>query len=284
MTTEARRSSQTRPAPVLGATGKIGRRLAARLQALGRPIRIGSRGASPAFDWTHAKGWDACLEGIASVYVNYPSDLPIPGSAKTISALVDRAKRQGVRRLVLLTGRGEDEAQVWEGVVQDSGLEWTIVRASWFHQNFSEGAFVESVRAGQISLPAGDAVEPFVDTDDIADVVVAALTEPGHRGEIYELTGPRLLSFADVASEISRTVGRTIEYQPISLDAFLAEVAASGAPSQVVWTMDYLFSKALDGRNAYLTDGVVRALGRPPKDFSAFAREIAITETWRIVA
>ncbi len=284
MKREHRKSSQAPPTLVLGATGKTGRRVASRLQALGWPIRIGSRGASPPFDWTLEKGWDACLEGIAAVYVNYPSDLPIPGSAKTISAFVDKAKRQGVRRLVLLSGRGEAEAKIWEGVVQDSGLDWTIVRASWFHQNFSEGAFVEMVHAGQIALPAGDTLEPFVDADDIADVAVAALTDPRHRGEIYELTGSRLLSFADVASEISQAVGRTIEYRSIPLDVFVADVEASGAPPEVVWTMDYLFRKALDGRNAYLTDDVTRALGRPPKAFSAFAREVAITETWRIVA
>ncbi len=269
---------------VLGATGKTGRRVAARLQALGRPIRIGSRGASPAFDWTQPASWDACLEGIASVYVNYPSDLPIPGSAEAIAAFVDRARHHGVRRLVLLSGRGEPDAQAWERLVQESGLAWTIVRASWFQQNFSEGAFAEMVQAGQIILSAGDIPEPFVNVDDIAEVVVAALTEPGHGSEIYEVTGPRLLTFAEVAVELSRATGRTITYQQIPHEAFLAGVAESGAPQEVVWLMDYLFATVLDGRNAYLTDGVQRALGRPPRDFSEYAREVAGTKTWRNVA
>lgn len=269
---------------ILGATGKTGRRVASRLQALGRPIRPGSRTASPPFDWTRESTWDACLEGVSAVYVAYPSDLPIPGSAETIASFVEQARRQGVRRVVLLSGRGEEEAQVWERAVQESDLDWTIIQASWFHQNFTEGAFVDMVRAGRIDLPAGDAVEPFVDVDDIADVAVAALTEPGHDGEVYELTGPRLLSFADVAAEISRAIGRPVAYEPISQQAFTAGLVAAGLPSDVVWTMEYLFTKALDGRNAHLADGVQRALGRPPKDFSAFAREVATTETWRNVA
>ncbi|MEM9557245.1 MAG: NmrA family transcriptional regulator [Acidobacteriota bacterium] len=189
--------------------------------------RIGSRRAAPPFGWTLEKSWHACLGGIAAVYVSYPSDLPISSSAEIISAFVDKASRHGVRRLVLLSGRGEAESQVWEGIVQDSGLDWTIVRASWFRQNFSEGAFVEMVRAGRIGLPADKAVEPFVDADDIADVAVAARTEPGHGG-IHELTGPRLLSIAEVASEISQAVGRIIAYRPIPHEVFVADLAASG--------------------------------------------------------
>jgi len=184
----------------------------------------------------------------------------------------------------LLSGRGEEEAQACERIVQDSGVDWTVVRASWFNQNFSEGAFVEMVQAGQITLPTVDTPEPYVDVDDIADVVVAALTEPGHAGEVYEVTGPRLLTLAEVAAEISRASGRDIAYVPVRHDAFVAGMTASGAPKDVVWLLDYLFSTVLDGRNAYLTDGVQRAIGRPPKDFSDYARAIAATGAWRAVA
>ncbi len=269
---------------VLGATDKTGRRIVTRLKALDQPIRIGSRSASPAFDWTQPTTWDSCLEGVAAVYINYPSDLPIPGSAEIIAALVDRAKQHGVRRLVLLTGRGEPEPQVWEQHVKDSGLEWTIVRASWFQQNFSEGAFAEMVQEGQIVLSAGEIPEPFVHVDDIADVAVAALTQPGHVGEVYEVTGPRLLTFAEVAAELSVATGRIIQYQQIPHQALLTGLAESGAPQGVVWLLDYLFATVLDGRNAYLADGVQRALGRPPKDFAVHAREVASTKTWRNVA
>ncbi|MGP1383141.1 MAG: NAD(P)H-binding protein [Thainema sp.] len=265
---------------VLGGTGKTGRRIAAQLEAKGVSIRIGSRSASPAFDWHQEAGWDACLEDVKAVYINYVPDLAVPGATDTIQAFVDRAKYHGVERLVLLSGRGEAEAQACERIVQESGVDWTIVRASWFNQNFSEGAFLDMVTAGQITLPAGDIPEPFVDVNDIAEVVVAALTESGHAREVYEVTGPRLMTFADIATELSNATGREIAYVQIPHEAFVAGVKASGAPKEVVWILDYLFSTVLDGRNASLTDGIQRALGRPPKDFADYAREVAATGLW----
>ena len=269
---------------VLGATGKTGRRIVERLEAKGVPTRRGSRSAVPSFDWNNEANWDAVLADVEAVYINYAPDLAMPGATDSIQALVDRAKQHGVKHLVLLSGRGEEEAQACERIIQTSGIDWTIVRASWFNQNFSEGAFVEMVQAGQITLPAVDTPEPFVDVDDIADIAAAALTEPGHAGELYEVTGPRLLTLAEVAAEISRASGREVQFGPVPHDAFVAEVAASGAPQDVVWMLDYLFATVLDGRNAYLTDGVQRALGRPPKDFADYAREIAATGAWRAVA
>lgn len=266
---------------VLGATGKTGSRVASRLTALGKKIRKGSRSSTPAFDWNREASWDACLNGVTSIYISYAGDLAIDGSTDTIQAFVDKARKHGVRHLVLLSGRGEEEAQACEKIVQESGLEWTIVRASWFNQNFSEGAFVTMVQAGTIALPAGEAAEPFVDVDDIADVAVAALTEPGHSGEVYEVTGPRLMTFADIAAELSSATGRTIEFQEIPHEVFLQSIADSGAPRDVVWIMDYLFSTVLDGRNAYLCDGVQRALGRPPRDFASYAADVAATPIWR---
>jgi len=266
---------------VLGATGKTGRRILQRLRAKGFPTRKGSRSAFPSFDWNNEANWDECLAGVEAAYINYAPDLAIPGAADAIQAFVDRAKQHGVKRLVLLSGRGEEEAQACERIVSHSGVDWTVVRASWFNQNFSEGAFVEMVQAGQITLPDVDTSEPFVDADDIADVVVAALTEAGHSGEVYEVTGPRLLTLAEVAAEISRASGRSIEYVPVPHDAFVAGMAESGAPEDVVWLLDYLFSTVLDGRNAYLTDGVQRALGRPPKDFADYARDVAASGLWR---
>jgi uncharacterized protein YbjT (DUF2867 family) len=227
-------------------------------------------------------GWDACLEEVEAVYLNYAPDLAVPGATDSIQNFVNKAKNHGVKRLVLLSGRGEKEAQACERIVQESGVQWTIVRASWFNQNFSEGAFVEMVQSGQITLPAGGTLEPFVDVDDIAEVAVAALTEPGHAGEIYEVTGPRLMTFADVASDLTNVTGRPIEYIQIPHDAFVGHVKESGAPKEVVWLMDYLFSTILDGRNSYVSDGVERALGRTPKDFSSYAEEIAKTGVWDI--
>ena len=269
---------------VIGGTGKTGRRVADRLTEMGRAVRIGSRSSHPDFDWDRESGWQAALDGVTSIYITYSPDLAMPGATDAIDALVRRARRQGVKRLVLLSGRGEKEAQACERILQESGLEWTVVRASWFNQNFSEGAFIDMVLAGAITLPAGDTPEPFVDVDDIADVAVAALTEDGHNGEIYEVTGPRLMTMADIAADLSDATGREVAYADVPHGAFIDELTSSGAPKDVVWMLDYLFSTVLDGRNAHLTDGVERALGRPPKDFADYAREVAATGAWRAVA
>ena len=265
---------------VIGGTGKTGRRVAARLEERGIPVRIGSRSAVPAFDWTREESWGAALEGVTAAYITLAPDLAVPGSTDLIQAFCDRAKQAGVERLVLLSGRGEPEAQACERIVQQSGMASTIVRSSWFNQNFSEGAFIEMVLAGAITLPVSDVREPFIDLDDLADVAVAALTEPGHTGEVYEVTGPRLMTFADIADDLSKATSREISFVSIPHDAFLDGVAKSGAPKEVIWIMDYLFTSVLDGRNAHLSDGVQRALGREPKDFAEYAREVAGAGVW----
>ncbi len=269
---------------VIGGTGKTGKRVADQLIQKGHEVRIGSRTAIPAFDWDRESGWDAALEGVSSIYITYSPDLAMPGATDAISALVSRARLRGAKRLVLLSGRGEKEAQACEEIVQDSGLEWTIVRASWFNQNFSEGAFIDMVLGGAITLPAGGTPEPFVDVDDIAEVAAAALIEDGHNGEVYEVTGPRLMTMSDIAAELSAATGREITFVDVPHDAFIDELTKSGAPTDVIWMLDYLFATVLDGRNAHLTDGVERALGRTPKDFADYARDVAATGAWRVAA
>ena len=245
---------------VLGGTGKTGRRVATRLQKCGIETRIASRSASPSFDWNDASNWKSILEGVTAVYINYAPDLAIPGATDAIRHFVDLAVKQGVKRLVLLSGRGEQEAQACEQIIQASNVEWTIVRASWFMQNFSEGEFLTMVQDGAIVLPAGDIPEPFIDVNDIADVAVAALTEEGHAYEVYEVTGPRLMTFGELAQEISDATGREVRYIPIPKDDFNQAITDSGAPADIAWLLNYLFETVLDGRNAYLSDGVQRAL------------------------
>jgi len=269
---------------VLGGTGKSGRRVAERLADRGVETRVASRSANPAFDWNDQGSWRAVLDGVDAAYISYAPDLAIPGATESVRDFVALAVEQGVQRLVLLSGRGEEEAQRCERIVQDAGVEWTVVRASWFNQNFSEGEFLGMVLDGAITLPAGDVPEPFVDIDDIADVAVAALTEDGHNGEIYEVTGPRMLTFTEVAQEISRAAGRPVEFMQIPKQAFAGAIAESGAPDDIVWLLNYLFETVLDGRNACVCDGVQRALGREPTDFSDYARRIAASGVWKMAA
>ena len=265
---------------VLGGTGKTGRRVAQRLEQRGVPVRIGSRSAEPPFDWEDRSTWVPALDGTSAAYVSYYPDIAIPGAVEAVGAFARLAVERGVRRLVLLSGRGEAEAEQAERAVQASGADLTIVRATWFAQNFSEDYMLDGVLAGEVALPAGDTPEPFVDADDIADVAVAALTEDGHVGELYELTGPRALTFAEAVAEISAAAGREIAYVPVSIDEFAAEATAQGVPADVVGLLRYLFGEVLDGRNSQTTDGVQRALGRAPKDFGDFARDAAATGVW----
>jgi uncharacterized protein YbjT (DUF2867 family) len=265
---------------VVGGTGKTGRRVAERLQARGVPVRIGSRSSAPPFDWEDPATWEPALQGATSAYVSYFPDLAVPGAPDAIAAFSELALRTGTRRLVLLSGRGEEEAQRAERALQESGADWTIVRCSWFSQNFSESFFLEPVLAGEVALPAGNVPEPFVDVEDIADVAAAALTEDGHVGQLYELTGPRLLRFEDAVGEIAQATGRPIGYVPISIDEFTAGMEHEGMPDDLIALVAYLFTEVLDGRNAHLSDGVQRALGREPRDFADFARRTADAGVW----
>jgi uncharacterized protein YbjT (DUF2867 family) len=266
---------------VVGGTGKTGRRVAQRLRARRLPIRIGSPSGEPPFDWEDQATWAPALRDVDSVYLTYYPDLAFPGAAEAVGAFADLAVASGARRLVLLSGRGEDGALRAEHAVRDSGADWTVVRSAFMAQNFSEGYFLEPVLAGEVAFPAGDDLgEPFIDAEDIADVAVAALTEEGHVGRLYEVTGPRLLTWADAVAEVGRAAGRRIGYSPVSMEEYGSLLIEQEVPADLVKLLTDLFTEVLDGRNAHLGDGVQRALGRPPRDFSEFARAAAASGVW----
>lgn len=269
-----------KPTLILGGTGKTGRRLADRLTAQGLPVRIGSRSGTPVFDWENDATWVHALDGVGAVYISYYPDLAVPGAAEAVGAFANLAVASGVRRLVLLSGRGETEAQRAEAMLKASGADWTILRCAWFSQNFSESFLLDSLLAGEVALPVGNVGEPFVDADDIADAAVTVLTRQGHVGQLYELTGPRLLSFAEAVAEIGKAAGRDIRFIRISHAEFTAAVAGYGLPAEFAWLLNELFTEVLDGRNEALTDGVERVLSRAPKDFSVYATETAATGIW----
>ena len=283
MTTSSQTSEPTQPILVVGGTGKTGRRVAEHLRRRGLPVRIGSRAADLPFDWEDRSTWAPALQGTSAAYVSFYPDLAVPGAPEAIAAFAAAALAAGTRRLVLLSGRGEEEAQRAEQALQDSGAEWTIVRCSWFCQNFDESFFAEPLACGELALPVGAVGEPFVDVEDIADVAVAALTEDGHAGRLYELTGPRLLTFADAVAEIAGACGRPIAYVEIGMEDFVAGLAEQEVPSDVAGLLRYLFGEVLDGRNAYVADGVRQALGRAPRDFADFARNAADAGAWSAI-
>jgi uncharacterized protein YbjT (DUF2867 family) len=272
-------SQASKPILVLGGTGKTGSRVVVRLRSAGVPVRIGSRFGDPPFDWENEQTWRRAVRGVRAAYISYYPDLAMHGAPEAVRAFAETALDSGVRRLVLLSGRGEAEAQRAEAAVRATGADLSIVQCGWFMQNFSENYLLDSVRNGQVVLPAGDQLEPFVDTDDIADVAVAALTNPAHVGEFYELTGPRLLSFPQAVREIAAASGRRIDYVEVPVSEYAAAAADQGVPEEFVRFLTYLFGEVL-GRNAYLSDGVERALGRAPRDFADYARRTAARGVW----
>jgi uncharacterized protein YbjT (DUF2867 family) len=272
----------TQPILVLGGTGKTGLRVAQRLKGRGLAVRIGSRSAEPRFDWNDAATWASVLQGVGAAYITYQPDLAVPGAVEAVRSFTKAALKAGVRRMVLLSGRGEEEAQRAEQALQDTDADWTIVRASWFAQNFSESFLLDAVLSGEVALPAGRTKEPFIDAEDIADVVVEALTDASHIGQLYEVTGPRLLTFADAVGEIAEASGRRIRYKEILAEEYASLLEKHEVPSEYVSLVMYLFTTVLDGRNESLTDGVQRDLGREPRDFAEYARETAATGVWAI--
>jgi uncharacterized protein YbjT (DUF2867 family) len=256
---------------VLGGTGKTGRRVADRLLALGRPVRIGSRAGDPPFDWTDRSTWPASLAGVRAAYLTYQPDLAFPGAAEAVGEYAALAAASGVRRLVLLSGRGEDGALAGEKAVAAAGVEWAVVRSAFFMQNFTEDFLAGAVETGEFALPGGDVPEPFVDADDIADVAVAALVGRIPAGRVYEVTGPRALTFEQVAAEIAAASGRPVRYVPVEPAEFVAGAVEAGYPPDVAAGLGEVFAAVLDGRNVATTGGVAEALGRPPRDFTDFA-------------
>jgi len=265
---------------VIGGTGKTGRRVVERLAAGGVPTRVGSRSGVPPFDWQERRTWGPALAGVDRAYLAYLPDVAAAGAADTVGAFAAEAVSRGVQRLVLLSGRGEEEAQRAEQALQASGAEWTVVRCSWFDQNFDEGLFQPAVLAGEVALPVGDVLEPFVDADDIAEVAVAALLDDGHGGRTYEMTGPRLMTFAAAVDEVAWASGRAVRFRTVSLQDFTTGLTEQGVPGDVVDLTRYLFAEVLDGRNARLGDGVQQALGREPRDFAVYARDAAAGGAW----
>ncbi|MFE0648233.1 NmrA family transcriptional regulator [Streptomyces sp. NPDC059534] len=282
MTTHTQNTQTAPTAPaatvlVTSATGKTGRRVAERLAARGATVRAGSRTGATPFDWEAPETWAPALRGADAAYVAYYPDLAAPGAVEAMETFGRLAVENGVGRLTLLSGRGEPEAVQAEESLRAaaSGAELTVVRASFFAQNFSEGLLAEGVAEGAVVFPAGDTAEPFIDADDLADVVVETLTADGHAGRVHEVTGPRPVAFAEVAAEISRASGRPVAYLPVSEADYAAMLAGFGLSAPEAEWLAALFATLLDGHNASATDGVKRILGREPRSFAAFA-----SETW----
>lgn len=264
---------------VIGATGKTGRRVADRLDARGVAVRRLSRGSSPAFDWERPDGWPAALAGVDRLYAAYVPDLAAPGADAAIARLAEVALEAGVRRIVLLSGRGESGARECEDILFASGVPAAVVSAAWFSQNFTEGMLRGAVADGVLALPAGDVREPFVDLDDLADVIVEVLLGDGHEGRRYEVTGPESLTFAEAAARLGESSGRDVAYVPVGFDEFHAALTAAEG-EDLATLLTELCREVFDGRNEATTTTLAELLGRPARDLRGTLSIAAADGAW----
>ncbi len=265
---------------IIGASGKTGHRVQSTLLSQGYQVRGLSRQTTPSFNWNLPDHWPAALDGLKTLYITYQPDLAVPRAEADIRNLIRVAKTVGIQHLVLLSGRGEKGAERAEQQVVNSGLDWNVVRASWFMQNFSESFMLDGVLARDMVLPHAKADEPFIHVDDIADVVVAAITRSQIRNQLFEITGPELLSFKTCVTHISATIGEEISYQPIPVDDYIYAAKQHGMPDDVAWLMNELFTNVLDGSNAFTTNTIQEVLSREPKRFQDYVEKTASTSVW----
>lgn len=261
---------------VLGATGKTGRRVVDALTREGLPVRAVSRKSAIRFDWDDEDTWQPALDGVRAAYVIAPHH---PEAA---APFVELAEEQGLRRVVLLSGRGLDQTpptvfanmHAAEAAVRASGLEWTILRANNFNQNFSEEIWEPEIRAGRLSLPMDDTPEPFVDVRDIADVAVKAFVED-HVGRTYDLTGPAAITFTAAVGKIAARTGRPIEFVQLTPEAYGDALRSFGVSEEEAAELNGMFDSMREGLLATPTDDVSRVLGRPSITFDDY-----VAQTW----
>ncbi|WP_052850912.1 NAD(P)H-binding protein [Streptomyces avicenniae] len=270
------------PVLVLGATGKTGRRLVAALRAAGRPVRPASRSSPTRFDWHAPDTWPAALAGASAVY------LVAPVEEEPVGRFVRQAVDAGVRRFVALSGRGIDRLPpsfapgmlAGEEAVREHAPEWTVVRPNNFAQNFTEDLWHAPLRAGRLALPIGSTPEPFIDAQDIADVAAALLTGDGHHGQVYDLSGPRALTFGEAVAVIARAAGRDVAYEELTPEEYRGELLAAGASEAEAEGLGGMFAGMRAGHLAEPADGVRRVLGRAPVAFEEWAARAAAGGAW----
>src|SRR5688572_10228603 len=228
---------------ITGGTGKTGSRVAHRLDALGHPVRAVTRHSEPRFDWYDDSIWEGALAGCTSAYLTFQPDIGLPGADAILGAFSRRAVALGCTRLVLLSGRGEDAARQAETAFIGAGAEWTILRSAFFFQNFTEAFWAEEIAAGSLTMVESAVGEPFVDADDLADVAVTTLLDPAHIGRIHELTGPRLITFRDIADEIGTAYGRPVEYRQLPVEDYVAALVSMGLRQEDANGLAYVFDQ-----------------------------------------
>jgi uncharacterized protein YbjT (DUF2867 family) len=269
----------TRTVLVTGATGTVGSALLTALADRDATVRAAAReppGDGPAdewvaFDFERPETWGAALDGVEALFLLRPPQLSRVGP---IRSFVDAAARVGVTHSVVLSVLGAERNPLLphrriERHVAASGLDWTFLRPSFFTQNLLE-VHGDALRRGEIAVPAGDGETSFVDARDVGSVAAVTLTEAGHDGVAYDLTGPAALPYDEVAAVAREVLGYPVEYTNPSLPAFVGRSLRAGRPLGVALVMAGIYTTARLGLAGRVTDDVERVLGRPPRDVRTY--------------
>lgn len=271
---------------VSGATGQVGSEVVKALVARGADVRAGSRqgtqvpGARPAvYDFEQPDTYESALNSVSRAFLLVPAQ-SIARANELAPAFVEAAGAAGVQRLVCMTGMLSDAPDAplkgTERAVMDSGIAYTLLRPNWFNQNFAPGYYLPMIREmGGVFLPAADGRVSFVDTRDIGAVAAAALTENGHAGVEYTLTGPEALDHTEACAILSDASGREIRYTPISEDDYRGALAGEGMPDEAIQGMLDLYRLIRDGLCTEVSGDISSVLGRPPISFADYARDYA---------
>ncbi|HVE84256.1 MAG TPA: SDR family oxidoreductase [Myxococcales bacterium] len=264
--------------------GKVGQEVVKLLLEARAPVRVAAHtlergqeafpGAEVAvLDYEDPATFAPALEGVAALYLASPAT----SQADPELALIDAAQAGGVQRVVKLSAMGVESApdevplRAVEKRLQGSGLQWTLLRPTWFMQNFVT-LHAPSIQGGTLLEPAGESRLAFIDARDIAAVAVQALTSDGHHGQAYALTGPELLGRQDVAERIGRVLGKDIRYRSCS-DQEFHQLMRPYLPESYIQLLLALYADLRSGGDGPVTQDVRKVLGRPPIPFDQFARD-----------
>lgn len=263
--------------------GKVGSGVVKQLVAQDVSVRAGVHNMKHAsslqgaevvhFDFADEARVRAALGGVDALYLAVPSTM----IADPPKRVIDLAKAADVQRVVQLSAMGVENSDTplrqIEQHLESSGLEYTILRPNWFLQNFNAGQRDYIRQMGAIIEPSGDGRTAFIDTRDIAAVAVKALTEDGHHGKAYGLTGSRALSRAEVAEAISKVTGKTVTYQSLTDDEFRAQTVREGWPTDIADQMGWLYGMVRQGWTQTVTDTVQHVLGRKPISLEQYVQD-----------
>lgn len=268
---------------VLGATGNVGKPLVAELVAKGESVRAASRAGKPMsgaegvkFDFADQLTYGPALEGVDRAYVLAPTGtLDILGTLKPFLALAVERKVKVVLQSVF--GVDADDSIPYrqlELFLERSGAPYVILRPNWFTDNF-QIFWLEGIKHGVISVPAGQGKSSFIDVRDIASSAAAALTSNKFDGQAFNLTGPEALSYGDAAALLSKASGRSIAYKASTDAEFITMLVNAGVPKAYAEFLAIIFHPVREGWTAAVSNAVQTLTGKAPRSVEAYAKEKA---------